>query len=251
MISRRSFINLAGFALAALGAGIAPRRLGAAVEPEIPDTGKGPYSLPPLSFPFDALEPHIDEQTMRIHYTRHHAGYVRKLNEAVGAEAGFEAPANPHALIRPISKLPKGLQTPVRQNGGGHVNHSFFWSLLSPQGGGTPEGKLLAAIERDFESFEGFKDAFKKEASAVFGSGWAWLLVDSEGKLRLARTANQDNPLMDVVDVKGQPVLGLDVWEHAYYLKYQNKRADYIDAFWNLVKWSTVAAYADSAGLKA
>jgi Fe-Mn family superoxide dismutase len=117
MISRRSFINLAGFALAALGAGIAPRRLGAAVEPEIPDTGKGPYSLPPLSFPFDALEPHIDEQTMRIHYTRHHAGYVRKLNEAVGAEAGFEAPANPHALIRAISKLPKGLQTPVRQNG--------------------------------------------------------------------------------------------------------------------------------------
>lgn len=248
-ISRRRFVGTTGALFAALSMGLLPRRLGG--QPmDIPDTGTGPYSLPPLPYDYDALMPHIDEQTMRVHYGKHHAGYVTKLNAAVTG-VNYEAPANPATLIRSISKLPKEIQTAVRHNGGGHANHTFFWSILSPQGGGTPDGVLLDAIQRDFGSFEDFKKRFKDEATSVFGSGWAWLVVGADGKLALVHTANQDNPLMDVVDVKGQPILGLDVWEHAYYLKYQNRRADYIDAFWNIVKWPTVAAYASSAGLKA
>ncbi|GAB3910957.1 superoxide dismutase [Mn] [Larkinella knui] len=189
------------------------------------------FELAPLPYPSNALEPHIDQQTMEIHHDKHHNAYVTNLNNAVkGTELESKSIEE---LVADVSKYPVA----VRNNGGGHWNHTFFWGILSPNGGGEPTGKLAEAITQKFGSFDAFKEEFAKAATTRFGSGWAWLVVTSGGDLAITSTPNQDNPLMDVADVKGTPILGLDVWEHAYYLKYQNKRPDYIAAWWNLVDW--------------
>ncbi len=189
------------------------------------------YTLPALQYPFDALEPHIDKLTMEIHHDRHHKAYVDNLNKALpGSTKSLEA------LMASISTQPVA----VRNNGGGHWNHSFFWQLLAPASGKQPSAALLAQIQKDFGSLDNLKSEFNKAATSRFGSGWAWLIV-KDGKLTICSTPNQDNPLMDIAEVKGKPILALDVWEHAYYLKYQNKRADYINAFWNVVNWDFVS----------
>lgn len=191
------------------------------------------FELPTLPYAFDALAPHIDARTMEIHHGKHHAGYVSKLNDAI---------AGTDLADKSLEELLKvaGSNTAVRNNGGGHYNHSLFWTVLSPSGGGTPTGGVATAINDKFGSFEAFKEAFNKAAATRFGSGWAWLIVTADGKVDVASSPNQDNPLMDVAETKGTPVLGLDVWEHAYYLNYQNKRPDYISAFWNVVNWDEV-----------
>ena len=193
------------------------------------------FVLPALAYASDALEPHIDKATMEIHHGKHHQAYVDNLNKAV---AGTPAESlGLEDIVKNISKYPM----PVRNNGGGHWNHTFFWEIMSPNAGGTPSGDLAAAIDSAFGSFDEFKKKFAEAGTTRFGSGWAWLSVDSSGKLQVSSTPNQDNPLMDVAEVKGTPILGMDVWEHAYYLKYQNKRPDYIAAFWNVVNWDAVA----------
>lgn len=194
------------------------------------------FTLDPLPYANNALEPHFDALTMEIHHDRHHQAYVTNLNAAV---AGTELEGKSlEELIANISKAP----APVRNNGGGHWNHAFFWKTLSAAGGGEPTGELAKAITAKFGSFQAFKDEFKKAATGRFGSGWAWLIVTKGGEVAITSTPNQDNPLMDIAEVKGTPVIGLDVWEHAYYLKYQNKRPDYIDAYWNVVDWKAADA---------
>ena len=192
----------------------------------------GPYTLPQLSFGYDALEPNIDKMTMEIHHSKHHQAYITNLNKALEGKDAEKLPLE--EIIANISKYPVA----VRNNGGGHWNHSFFWQILSPAGG-KPSDKFLAIINRDFGSLQKLQDEFNAAATTRFGSGWAWL-VSQNGKLKVTSTANQDNPLMDIAEVKGQPILAIDVWEHAYYLKYQNKRADYIKAFWNVINWKAV-----------
>ena len=194
------------------------------------------FELPNLPYAFDALEPNIDTQTMQIHHGKHHAAYVNNLNAAI-AGTDLESKSIEEILAN-ISKAPAA----VRNNGGGHFNHSLFWTVMSPNGGGEPKGELAEAINKAFGSFAEFKTEFAKAAATRFGSGWAWLVVKSEGGLAVTSSPNQDNPLMDIVEVKGTPLLGLDVWEHAYYLKFQNKRPDYIDTFWTLVNWNAVEA---------
>jgi superoxide dismutase, Fe-Mn family len=194
------------------------------------------FILDPLPYANNALEPHFDALTMEIHHDRHHNAYVTNLNNAV---AGTENEGKTiEALLASISTLP----APIRNNGGGHFNHTLFWNILSPNGGGEPSGTLGDVINATFGSFATFKDEFKKASIGRFGSGWAWLVVKADGSIAISSTPNQDNPLMDVADVKGTPILGLDVWEHAYYLKFQNKRPDYIDTFWNVVNWEAVSA---------
>ena len=193
------------------------------------------FELPPLPYANNALEPYFDAQTMEIHHDRHHNAYVTNLNAAVAANAAL-ASKTIEELMTDVSKYGPA----VRNNGGGHYNHSLFWKLLKPNGGGEPAGKLGEDIKATFGSFDTFKEEFGKAATTRFGSGWAWLVV-SDGKLVITSTPNQDNPVMDVAEVKGKPVLALDVWEHAYYLKYQNKRPDYIAAFWNVVNWDEAA----------
>jgi Fe-Mn family superoxide dismutase len=194
------------------------------------------FTLDPLPYANNALEPHFDALTMEIHHDRHHQAYVTNLNAAV---AGTELEGKSlEDIIANISKAP----APVRNNGGGHWNHSFFWKSLSANGGGEPTGELGKAITAKFGSFQAFKDEFKKASIGRFGSGWAWLVVKADGEIAVTSTPNQDNPLMDIAEVKGTPVIGLDVWEHAYYLKYQNKRPDYIDAYWNVVDWKAADA---------
>jgi Fe-Mn family superoxide dismutase len=193
------------------------------------------FTLDPLPYANDALEPHIDALTMEIHHDRHHNAYVTNLNNAIKDKADLEA-LTIDELVANLSKVPDDIRTAVRNNGGGHWNHTFFWNSLSANGG-APSGDLAKAIDEAFGSFDAFKEAFAKAATTRFGSGWAWL-VKKDGKLAITSTPNQDNPLMDG---SGIPLLGLDVWEHAYYLKYQNKRPDYIAAFWNVVNWDAVA----------
>lgn len=194
------------------------------------------FTLDPLPYANNALEPHFDALTMEIHHDRHHQAYVTNLNAAV---AGTELEGKTiEELLAGISKAP----APVRNNGGGHWNHTFFWKSLSSNGGGEPTGELGKAITAKFGSFQAFKDEFKKASIGRFGSGWAWLIVKEGGEIAITSTPNQDNPLMDIAEVKGTPVIGLDVWEHAYYLKYQNKRPDYIDAYWNVVDWKAADA---------
>lgn len=200
------------------------------------------FSLAPLPYAHDALAPVIDEQTMRIHHGRHHQAYVDNLNKAVAASPAL-AGLTLEALLAEVSKAGDA----VRNNGGGHWNHTFFWqSMTRPGQGGSPSPDLLAAINRDFGSLDQFKAAFRAAGLARFGSGWAWLIVTPDGKLKITSTPNQDNPLMDIVADRGQPILGNDVWEHAYYLQYQNRRGDYLDAWWQLVDWTVISRrYAD------
>ena len=199
------------------------------------------YELPPLPYAYDALEPHFDARTMEIHHTKHHQTYVTSLNNAVN-DAGIE-PVAVEELIKDIGALPSAAQTAVRNHGGGHANHALFWTVLSAKGGGEPTGKLADAINNDLGGFERFKEQFIKAAQTRFGSGWAWLTVGKDGKLLVENSANQDSPLMgDFVGLSGgTPILGLDVWEHAYYLNYQNRRPDYISAFFNIINWEDVA----------
>ncbi len=194
------------------------------------------HTLPALPYAYDALEPHIDAKTMEIHHSRHHQTYVTNLNAAL-ADLPELAALPLEALLARIDSLPAQVQGAVRNHGGGHANHSLFWQVMSPQGGGEPDGELAAAIERDLGGLEAFKQAFTLAALSRFGSGWAWLVVDGRGKLQVVSSANQDSPLMEGLT----PILGLDVWEHAYYLKYQNKRPDYIAAFYNVIDWDEVA----------
>lgn len=189
------------------------------------------FTLPSLNYNLDALEPHIDARTMEIHHGKHHQAYVTNLNNAI---AGTDAEnASIEDICKNISKYPMA----VRNNGGGHYNHSMFWSILSPNGGGQPKGALAEAINKTFGNFEDFKTKFNAAATTRFGSGWAWLIKNANGEIEICSTPNQDNPLMDIADVKGFPIIGLDVWEHAYYLHYQNRRPDYINAWWNVVNW--------------
>ncbi|MBK9541524.1 MAG: superoxide dismutase [Bacteroidetes bacterium] len=193
------------------------------------------FELPKLSYAYDALEPHIDARTMEIHHTKHHQAYVTNLNNAI---AGTDADKlSIEEICKNISKYPM----PVRNNGGGHYNHSLFWTLMKKGGGGTPSGALADAINTAFGTFDELKTKFNAAGATRFGSGWAWLTVGSDKKLVISSTPNQDNPLMDIVDVKGAPILALDVWEHAYYLNYQNRRPDYMTAWWNVVNWEEVA----------
>jgi len=192
------------------------------------------FELVKLGYSYDALEPHIDARTMEIHHTKHHAGYTNNLNAAV--EGTDLAGKSIEELLAGVS----GLSTAVRNNGGGFYNHNLYWSVIAPGGAPAPEGVLLDAIKDSFESVEKFQEAFAKAALTRFGSGWAWLVLQNN-KLVISSTPNQDNPLMDVADVQGTPILGIDVWEHAYYLNYQNRRPDYVNAFWNLINWDEVA----------
>ncbi len=200
------------------------------------------YELPPLPYATDALEPHFDAMTMEIHHDRHHATYVKNLNAAIEElEIGDKSVEN---LISDLQSLPESVRTAIRNNGGGHANHSLFWQVLSPNGGGNPTGEVAEAIGSAFGSFEAFKVKFNEAALKRFGSGWAWLIVKN-GNIEVTSTANQDSPLME----GATPILGLDVWEHAYYLKYQNKRPDYVKAFWNIVNWDEVnKRYLDARG---
>ncbi|HAL94746.1 MAG TPA: superoxide dismutase [Chitinophagaceae bacterium] len=199
-----------------------------------------PFTLSPLPYAHEALEPHIDTLTMQIHHGKHHQAYVDNLNKAIAG--------TPHEnkSIEQLVKEAGSISAAVRNNGGGHWNHTFFWESLAPQAGGQPSGKLADAINAAFGSFTSFQEKFAAAGMTRFGSGWAWLIV-KDGKLEICSTPNQDNPLMDIAEVKGTPILGVDVWEHAYYLKYQNRRADYLGAFWQVINWNVVAARFEKA----
>lgn len=205
-----------------------------------------PYELPKLPYAYNALEPHIDAQTMEIHHTKHHQAYITKVNEAIAGTSFDGKPVE--ALIADLAAVPEDKRGVVRNHGGGHANHSLFWTIIGPGCGGAPTGELASAIDSAFGSFDKLKETFNNAAATRFGSGWAWLVVEG-GKLAVGSTANQDSPLMGkaVAGIGGTPLLGLDVWEHAYYLKYQNRRPDYIAAFWNLVNWNEVAKRLKSA----
>lgn len=198
------------------------------------------FTLPNLPYAHDALEPHIDTQTMQIHHGKHHQAYVDNLNKAIAG--------TPHEnkSLEELLASAGTISPAVRNNGGGNWNHSFFWEIIGPNAGGNPSGSLLEAINQAFGSFDAFKEKFNNAGATRFGSGWAWLLV-KDGKLEVSSTPNQDNPLMDVAEVKGTPILGVDVWEHAYYLKYQNRRPEYLQAFWNVVNWNKVQEHFDKA----
>ena len=198
------------------------------------------HELPALPYPKDALEPHIDAQTMEIHHGKHHNAYVTNLNKALTGNAALEGKSI-DALIRDLSAVPENIRGPVRNNGGGHYNHSLFWKWMAPKAGGAPTGKLATDIQAAFGSFDAFKEKFEAAGVGRFGSGWAWLVVNG-GKLEVVSTPNQDNPIMGkaIAGCEGMPILGCDVWEHAYYLKYQNRRPDYLKAFWNVVNWSEI-----------
>jgi Fe-Mn family superoxide dismutase len=194
------------------------------------------HQLPDLPYSFDALEPHIDAKTMEIHHGKHHAGYVSKLNAAIEGNSEL-ADMDIEEILKLLNKVPENIRTAVQNNGGGHYNHSIFWTIMGPNGGGQPSGDLASALSDTFGSFDKFKEEFANAASTRFGSGWAWLIMDNNGNLSVMSTPNQDNPISQGF----KPVMGIDVWEHAYYLKYQNKRPDYIQAWWNVVNWDAVA----------
>lgn len=196
---------------------------------------KYPYIIPPLPYSYEALEPYIDKMTMEIHHTKHHQAYVNNLNSALEKYSEFHN-LKLDDILRNLDQLPEEIRVTVRNNGGGHYNHSFFWEIMKPNGGGEPQGEFRKIIEKHFGSFENFKNLFSETALKHFGSGWAWLALTREGKLKIYSLLNQDNPLMN----GDMPIMGLDVWEHAYYLKYQNRRNEYINAWWNVVNWSKV-----------
>jgi Fe-Mn family superoxide dismutase len=236
-MTRREALQRTG--LAAAIATVGQINLSAAEAPAAPT---GPFTLPKLPYAFDALEPHIDAKTMEIHHDKHHAAYVANLNKAV---AGQNVPKNEVDLIHDLTKLPENIRTAVRNNGGGHVNHTLFWQVMKKNGGGQPKGELAKAIDTMFGSFDKFKEEFTKAATTTFGSGWAWLSADPahDRGLVLQNLPNQDSPYS-----QGRtPILGLDVWEHAYYLKYQNRRPEYIAAFWNVINWDEVSSRFEAA----
>lgn len=237
-LSRRAFISNTGKAAAAIG-------LGATVLPALAAGNNSVfgYTQAPLPYGYNALEPVIDAMTMEIHYTKHAAAYTKNLADACVAE---KVNTNAVALEQLLGNISK-YSVKMRNNGGGHYNHELFWQCMQPGANGKPSGKLAAAIESSFGSFEAFKTQFSDAAKNRFGSGWAWLVLNNDKKLIIGSTPNQDNPLMDVSDIKGLPLLGLDVWEHAYYLKYQNKRADYVTNWWNVVNWNYVQQRFDAA----
>jgi Fe-Mn family superoxide dismutase len=200
------------------------------------------HELPKLSYPYDALEPHIDARTMEIHHSKHHAAYVNNLNTALEGHAALKDKALDQ-LLGDLNAVPEAIRTAVRNNGGGHANHTLFWAIMGPGGGGEPAGSLKSAIEKSLGGFAAFKEEFSKAAMTRFGSGWAWLVVDQSGQLKVLSTANQDSPVSD----RMKPLLLIDVWEHAYYLKYQNRRADYVAAWWNTVNWAEVTRRFEAA----
>ncbi len=232
MISRRQAIKTTLLATAALGAANPPRPLSA----QTPAAPSGPFTLPPLPYAFDALEPHIDARTMEIHHDKHHAAYIANLNKAMADHPDL-AKKSSEELIRNLAAVPDAVRTAVRNHGGGHANHTLFWHCLAKNGGGQPKDDLAQAIGKKFGSFAKFQEDFAKAAVGQFGSGWAWLSLDATKQLLIEATPNQDSPL----STGHTPLLGLDVWEHAYYLKYQNKRPDYVAAFYNVVNWDFVA----------
>src|SRR5947199_4880737 len=231
MITRRQAIKQA--ALGTMAAASALNFVQAQPAPAAAPTG--PFKLPPLPYAFDALEPHIDARTMEIHHDKHHAAYVTNLNKALDGHPELQS-QSVEDLLRGIDRVPESIRTAVRNHGGGHANHSLFWQLMGPQGGGNPGGDLAAAIDSAFGSFQSFKEKLTNAAAGQFGSGWGWLVV-AGGKLDVIARPNQDSPLME----GKTPLLGVDVWEHAYYLKYQNRRPDYLAAWWNTVSWQAVA----------
>ncbi len=237
-VSRREFVSntaKAGLTLGLVAGSVSELMAKEVNLPNILSFQTG-FSQVPLPYDYKALVPHIDSRTMEIHYTKHAAAYASNLRDAAKDE-GVDTSKPLENVLASISKY----SIKMRNNGGGHYNHELFWSIMSPNAGGRPEGKLMEAIAASFGSFETFVSQFENAAKSRFGSGWAWLIVQSGGKLAVSSTPNQDNPLMDVVEVKGTPILGLDVWEHAYYLHYQNRRPDYVSAFWNIINWKAVA----------
>ena len=231
MTRREAFQKTALFTAAITAVGMLPR----ASQGQAAAAPAGPFKLPPLPYAFDALEPHIDARTMEIHHDRHHAAYVANLNKAVAGHAKLESWSIAQ-IVRNLDEVPEAVRVAVRNNGGGHYNHSLFWQMMKKGGGGQPKGALANAIDKKFGSFDKFKEEFTGAATKVFGSGWAWLVADGTS-LQVVSTPNQDSPL-----TRGPiPLLGIDVWEHAYYLKYQNKRADYINAFYHVINWDFVA----------
>ena len=216
-----------------------PASAATAVAPQAAHHASAPaaFELPPLPYAYDALTPYVDEQTMIIHHDRHHAGYVKNLNKAIAKHPEL-ADKSLEELISDLDAIPEDIRTAVRNNGGGHANHTLFWEVMSPDGGGEPTGAIATAIEKEFGSFDAFKEAFSKAGATRFGSGWAWLVLTPSGKLEVMSTPNQDSPLF----WGKTPLLGLDVWEHAYYLNYQNRRGDYIGNWWNVVNWDAVNA---------
>lgn len=246
VVSRRKFLNLGTLAL--VGGVLAGTPGAWAANPNESHEGPampqadGVFKMAPLPYAYDALEPTIDSETMHLHHDKHYAGYTKKLNEALAQDPALKSKSITE-LLTDINSLPTSLRKTIRNNGGGYYNHSLFWRWMSPNGGGAPEGPLRSAIEKQFGSFAAMQKQFNKEAADVFGSGWAWLVRTENGDLALTSTANQDNPLMKgIADVTGKPILGLDVWEHSYYLKYKNERKKYIDAWWKVVNWETVSS---------
>lgn len=227
-------------ALKTMGAGAALLGLGAMATPTAMAAASGgtpqPFTLPKLAYAYDALEPHIDAKTMEIHHSKHHQAYITNANNALATQTALKS-SSAEDLVKNLNAAPEAVRTTLRNNVGGHLNHAFFWRVIGPKGGGAPKGAIGDAITKGFGSFDAFKAQFADAATKRFGSGWAWL-VAKDGKLAITSSANQDSPLME----GAAPLLGLDVWEHAYYLKYQNRRADYITAFWNVVQWEQVAA---------
>lgn len=234
-LNRRNFLFLLGASAGtyALDTYIWPSWLNTARAAQTP--GGGVFELPPLPYAFNALEPHIDARTMQLHHDRHHAAYVKNLNAAIAKYPKLKD-RSAEQLLQEIDSVPEDIRTTVRNNGGGHVNHSMFWRIMSPKGGGEPKGEIASVIQKNFGSFDKFKAQFNQAGEKRFGSGWAWLIRTPGGKYEITSTANQDSPLMQ----GNYPIMGNDVWEHAYYLKYQNRRADYLKAWWNVVNWDEV-----------
>lgn len=245
--SRRDFLKTGGLLAAGVATGLSlnPGEVLAKTDSEtiVPLTD-GTFTLPALAYAYNALEPHIDARTMEIHHTKHHQTYISKLNTALEREPSLKGKTL-EQLLSNIKGTPDAVRSDIRNHGGGHWNHSFFWTIIGP-GKTAMSEKLSAAITRDFGSMDAFKEQFEKKSVGVFGSGWGWLVKDAKGKLSILATPNQDNPLMDIAEAAGKPILGVDVWEHAYYLNYQNKRADYLKAFWNVVNWQKVGELYES-----
>lgn len=239
-LNRRNFLFLLGGATGTVAVGTFATACAAATTNTKESSNKqaeakDAFTLPPLPYDYNALEPHIDAATMRFHHDKHHAAYVKNLNEAINKYPQLKG-KSAEELITNLNNVPEDIRTTVRNNGGGHVNHTMFWQIMAPNAGGAPTGKIAEAINKTFGSFDAFKQQFNEAGNKRFGSGWAWLVRGKDGKLQVMSTANQDSPLMEGI----YPIMGNDVWEHAYYLKYQNKRADYLTAWWNVVNWNEV-----------